>query len=73
MSHGGVSMCAWVKIEGDCRMEYILSGDTVEILLGGYIDGFQFDATELGLERLIETCTVALHAFRSGGSPVIGT
>lgn len=67
MSYSGVLVSAWVKIERECEMQYTVCGDTVELCMGGYNNGFQFDATEGGLERLIETSTDALRALRSGG------
>ncbi|MFD9895402.1 hypothetical protein [Amycolatopsis sp. NPDC058986] len=66
MSHSGVEVSAWVRID-NCGIEYRLCDGAVEFSLGGRMDGFQFDATERGLEQLVETGSQALRALRAAG------
>ncbi|MET0132834.1 MAG: hypothetical protein ABW215_04490 [Kibdelosporangium sp.] len=65
MNYGAIVTSAWVNIQGVPDMEYTVYTDSVEFTIGGR-NGFQFDAGEGGLAKLVETCTEALRALRAG-------
>ncbi|ALG06518.1 hypothetical protein AOZ06_05880 [Kibdelosporangium phytohabitans] len=65
LSSNGVAVCAWFKISGGCAIEYNTCIDEVEFTLGGRTNGFDFVATEEGLEQFIEVGTEALRALRA--------
>ncbi|ONI77751.1 hypothetical protein ALI144C_30370 [Actinosynnema sp. ALI-1.44] len=68
MSYNGVQVSAWFKIENRCHIEYNVCANEVEFTLGGRTDGFDFVATEDGLEQLITVGTEALRDLRATGS-----
>jgi hypothetical protein len=65
MNRGAIETSTWVNILGVPDMEYTVYSDSVEFTIGGSVNGFQFDAGERGLAKLIETCTEALAALRA--------
>nr|WP_157528539.1 hypothetical protein [Kibdelosporangium sp. MJ126-NF4] len=67
MRNNGVLVSAWVKIESGCAIEYRMGGaNEVEFTLGGCANGFEFVATEDGLERLVAAGSQALRELHSG-------
>ncbi|MBP2324621.1 hypothetical protein JOF56_005006 [Kibdelosporangium banguiense] len=65
MSSNGIQVGAWVKIEGECEIEYRVTGDEVEFSFGGRMNGFDILATERGLDRLLTAGNEALREMRS--------
>jgi hypothetical protein len=61
-----VVVSTWVKLSGGCNIEYSVIGDQVEFTVGQRDSGFEFVATEEGLEELVEATTAALRDYRAG-------
>jgi hypothetical protein len=64
----GVQVDAWVSIENECPVSYSITGGVAEFSLGSSRYGFQFDASQDALERLIAAATEALAELRSRSS-----
>ncbi|APU16964.1 MULTISPECIES: hypothetical protein [Actinoalloteichus] len=62
----GISVDAWVKLEGGCRVSVDIVGDEAQIRFGAVrSDGIDLIATEEGLEQLVETSAAALAELRA--------